>query len=77
MVGFHRLGYFRPWVPETSGLWVSETVRGLKDTMGLVFFCFFLHSDTGEFCGQATVCIGAMAWEYLQSERLSHWSGYG
>ena len=28
MVGFHRLGYVRPWVPETSGLWVSEAVIG-------------------------------------------------
>ena len=28
MVGFHRLGYFRPRVPETSGLWVFEAVMG-------------------------------------------------
>ena len=35
MVGFHRLGYFRPLVPETSGLWVSEAVMGSKYTMGL------------------------------------------
>ena len=27
-LGFHRLGYFRQWVPETSGLWVTEAVMG-------------------------------------------------
>ena len=25
---FHRFGYFRQWVPETSGLWVTEAVMG-------------------------------------------------
>ena len=30
--GFHRLGYFRPWVPETSGLWVSKVVMGVRNT---------------------------------------------
>ena len=34
-------------------------------------FFFFLHSDTGEFCQQATVCIGTMAKEYVQSEGLA------
>ena len=29
-VGFHRLGYFRQWVVETSVLWVSEAVIGFK-----------------------------------------------
>ena len=30
MVGLHRLGDFRPWVPKTSGLWLSEAVMEFK-----------------------------------------------
>ena len=29
------LGYFRPWVPETSGLWVSEAVMGFEGHHGV------------------------------------------
>ena len=36
MIGFDRLGYFRLWVPETTGLWVCEAVMGFEVHHGVI-----------------------------------------
>ena len=64
VVGLHRLGYFRQWVPKTSRLWVSEVVMGFETQNGV------RDTSWGEKCIKGKVEIDQGAVKGKKRERI-------